>query len=86
MDHWEDIDMPEDDDEYEEDLVDYCAECGNPIFEGDEYETTEDGQILCEGCHEDLYAECDVCGAMVPRDEMILRGTDLVCRNCAMDA
>ena len=51
MDEWEDIDENEDDDfEQEEEILEYCAECGNPIYDGDEYSVLDDGRILCEGC------------------------------------
>ena len=49
MDDWEDIDEPEEEEE-EEEIMDYCAECGEPIYDGDEYTVLDDGRILCENC------------------------------------
>ena len=56
MDEWEDIDEynPEDE-EPEEEIIDYCSECGNPICNGDEYHEMNDGRILCESCFLSIY-------------------------------
>lgn len=51
MDEWEDIDENENsEDETEEEIMEYCDECGNPIYDGDEYTVMPDGRILCESC------------------------------------
>lgn len=56
MDEWEDIDENlTEDGEPEEEIVDYCAECDEPILEGDVYELTDDGRILCETCYITLF-------------------------------
>jgi len=39
-----------DEEEFGDMLVDYCADCGSPILEGDLYVYTDDGEILCEDC------------------------------------
>ena len=38
-------------DEPEEKIIDYCDECDEPILEGDVYEITNDGRVLCEACY-----------------------------------
>ena len=49
MDEWEDIDEAETEEE-EEEIMDYCAECDEPIYDGDNYVLLDDGRILCESC------------------------------------
>ena len=56
MDEWEDIDENEqDEDDAEEEIMDYCAECGDPIYDGDEYMVLDDGRVLCESCYYSQY-------------------------------
>lgn len=56
MDEWEDIDeYSTEEEENEEEIMDYCSECGNPIYDGDEYTEMNDGRILCEGCYLSLH-------------------------------
>ena len=50
MDEWEDIDEYEGGEEEEEEIMDYCAECDEPIYDGDNYTVLDDGRILCESC------------------------------------
>ena len=37
MDDWEDIDEYEGEEEEEAEILDYCAECDEPIYDGDNY-------------------------------------------------
>ena len=37
--------------------MEFCSECGNPIYDGDEYHEMNDGRILCESCFVSLYGE-----------------------------
>ncbi len=58
MDEWEDIDEYDNEgEELEEEIMEYCSECGNPIYDGDEYHEMSDGRILCESCFISLYGE-----------------------------
>ena len=43
-------------------LLGYCSVCGEPVYEGDDYEICSDcGAIFCEDCTEDLDThECEV--------------------------
>ena len=51
MDDWEDIDENETDElEEDEEIFDYCSECGEPIYDGDDYAVLDDGQVLCMNC------------------------------------
>ena len=52
MDEWEDIDENEpDEEEREDEIMEYCSECDEPLYDGDPYYMTDDGRILCENCH-----------------------------------
>ena len=58
MDEWEDIDENEREEEEEEEMIlDYCAQCDEPIYDGDEYTVLDDGRILCESCAANLIHE-----------------------------
>ena len=68
-----------------------CAECGEPIEENEEtegedgekgYVELEDGTILCECCYEEMYGTCEMCGAIVPRDELEFWGDCRICAAC----
>ena len=50
MDEWEDIDENEQEESEEEEILDYCAECGEPVYDGDNYVLLDDGRIICECC------------------------------------
>lgn len=50
MDDWEDIDEYEGEEEEEAEILDYCAECDEPIYDGDNYTLLDDGRYLCECC------------------------------------
>ena len=49
MDEWDETggNLNEEEDEQ---IFDYCPECDEPIYEGEDYGMTADGRILCESC------------------------------------
>ena len=59
-----------------------CSNCGEPIEEDEEYETLEDGSLLCSSCFDELYAQCVMCGKAVLRDDLKPWGDDLICPDC----
>ena len=58
-----------------------CAHCGEPLEE-DESEQLEDGTLLCSYCYDELYAECEMCGKVVLRDDMLPWGDCSICPEC----
>ena len=68
------------DKEDEETLI--CSKCGEEISEDDEYETTEDGDILCQDCFEDLYSTCGLCGKVTLDDDLAWWGDLRICPDC----
>ncbi len=79
-----DLDNMENDglEEDEGELVGYCSECDEPIYEGDEYHQTDNGQLLCESCYNDMFAECEMCGNVVSDDELVFLGDIRICPDC----
>ena len=66
--------------------VPICEECGE-IIVGDVIEV--DGKTYCEGCYDELFAECEVCGKIHRRDDMYEVDGDsgrFVCSECADDS
>lgn len=58
-----------------------CEICGTEIPEGEEF--VVDGQVLCHEHFDEMYAECDDCGAVCRRDQLTeVAGGDLVCDDC----
>ena len=58
-----------------------CAECGEPIEDGDEVEIG-DGEYVCPGCFDDNYFECEMCGAIQRADDAVQWGDCRICQDC----
>ncbi len=58
-----------------------CSECGEEI-EDDDYEVTEDGEILCGFCWSENYRECIMCGKATRISDMSYWGDELICPEC----
>lgn len=61
-----------------------CYDCGCVIEDDCEY-TDDTGERICETCFNDLYYNCDDCGGVVARDELVSidGGRKYVCEDCA---
>lgn len=59
-----------------------CSNCSDKIKPGDEYALLEDGTVLCTGCFDFAYPECEFCGKRIPEDDMKYWGDCLCCPDC----
>lgn len=59
-----------------------CSNCSEEIEPGDEYAVTEEGKILCLGCFDFAYPECEFCKKRVPEDDMKYWGDCYCCPEC----
>lgn len=59
-----------------------CSNCSDDIEPGDEYAVEEDGSILCVGCFDMAYPECEFCGKRVFEDDMKFWGDCYCCPEC----
>jgi hypothetical protein len=61
-----------------------CYNCGCIIEGCDDYED-DNGERICEDCYYDYFYNCDYCGDVVTRDELISidGGREYVCEDCA---
>lgn len=59
-----------------------CANCGEDIEPGDEYVEMGDGSVLCPGCFDFAYPECEFCGKRVSEDDMLFWGDCHCCPEC----
>jgi len=63
-----------------------CYNCGCIIEDDCEY-TDDTGERICEDCYYDYYSNCDNCGDVVARDDLVSieGGQEYVCEDCAND-
>ena len=63
-----------------------CYNCGCIIDGCDDYEG-DNGERICEGCFYDYFYNCDYCGDVVARDDLVTidGGPEYVCESCAND-
>ena len=63
-----------------------CYNCGCIIEDGDDYED-DTGNTICESCFYEYFYNCDDCGGVVARDDLISieGGQEYVCESCAND-
>ena len=62
-----------------------CDFCGEPIEEDDEKHTLDDGSIICSSCYEYSFRECEMCGKVVPKDDLTFWGDCQICKECLDD-
>ncbi len=62
-----------------------CSSCGEEIEEDDDFETLDDGSIVCKYCYEDMYQPCDFCGEMTLVDDLQYWGDSRICPDCMQD-
>lgn len=61
-----------------------CANCGFAVDE-DDFGYGSDEEVYCESCFADIFAYCDKCSDVMPRDDAveITDVGELVCQDCA---
>lgn len=65
-----------------------CDNCGQSIFELDDYPNVQKGEVLCEDCYRSKYMEtCDICEnyfykALKPKDQILIISKEAVKEYC----
>lgn len=59
-----------------------CGACGDSIDREEAYVIPE-GDLFCETCYYEQYAECTLCGKIESTDDVTYHSDDTFCENCA---
>ena len=59
----------------------YCIDCGVELDEETGCNEIEEDQFVCDECY-DNYGHCDLCGSIVPVDELEYWGDCQLCPDC----
>lgn len=67
--------------DYDNDEIVTCDFCGQRYWR-DEGAITEDGHYLCPECLNEYYINCDRCGSLVHKNDVIVIGNGCYCKDC----